>query len=348
MGCRRIFAAILILTWTVSLPSPISDDRGSLTDEERATGRVSCESEPALKVFRGEVVERPDEPLCFEAYISNFDTRPLRDGEGPHFRGIPRWVVQHVDRIEPTHTFGESRERPGRWFTIPELLARGIAPTDDSYRFSLEWREAHPNWYERGHLAQKYLAERLSVDRSRPERSPAWFTHNVANAVPQRARFNKGPWLTLECYTGAWANRYEELWIISGPLFLGEHEHSWLRTDIERKKGQQPMAVAIPDALFKIVVREENDDNALFPGHTRWYVLAFIYLQDDETYDRRPWNPATHLDSVAHIEELTHETFLGGLPFEQRGIKTERPDKLWPVRRTDFDPSCRRLAPREQ
>ena len=264
-----------------------------------------------------------DALVCFKAYLSNFDTdKSSADGSGKDILGIPHWVIQHVHKAKRSP---ESRKRPRAWFTVPALEAAGFAPTDDSYHFSQHFRANHSNWYERGHLAQKYLAERLG-------KSAGWFTHNVANAVPQRAQFNKGPWLSLECLTGAWANEYGDVWVIAGPIFVSGHPSKWLKSDMNKKA----LPVAIPTMLFKIVVRKAVDGS--------WIALAFIYPQEDSSYKKRPWHESDRLTSVAQIEKLTGETF-----FVDQSVKVSPPEKetaerLWPIKKDYFDTGCRSMA----
>ena len=59
----------------------------------------------------------------------------------------------------------------------------------------------------------KLIAERLGNDA-------AWNTHTTLNAVLQWGKFNRGIWLDLECLTAAWAQRYEQVWVITVPVFM--------------------------------------------------------------------------------------------------------------------------------
>ena len=264
-----------------------------------------------------------DTLVCFKAYLSNFDTDKSDVGsDGKEILGVPHWVIQHVHRAA---TPPESRERPRAWFTVPDLQRAGFAPTNDSYAFSRHFRASHPDWYERGHLAQKYLAERLG-------RSAGWFTHNVVNAVPQRGRFNKGPWLSLECLTGAWANEYGDVWIIAGPIFVTGHPARWLKSDAHK----DALPVAIPDLLFKIVVRKAPDGS--------WLSLAFIYPQEDSSYKKGPWNESDRLTSVARIEKLTGEAFFVGQNAKVSPPINKTAAKLWPVEKKDYDVGCKNMA----
>lgn len=309
--------------------------------------RICDENDPMLARHNNGIVEiRKEfgELLCFSKYVSFFDTRKSIFRNVEIQKGIPYWVVQKVKKwdqnltstdngIQRSENPVEGRRRPAQWFHVPSIKN---TPTDDSYRFTRSFRSQHSNWYERGHLAQKFLAERPPYDpkigESIPEGAGAgWFTHNVANAVPQRGQFNRGPWLALECYTGAWANKYEQVWIVSGPVFVNGRPTNWIESDLL----EDATAIAVPDALFKIVFRKARDKDA-----AKWHALAFLYPQESDAYQRGPWPPANWLTSIKQIEKLTDIDFSSS-PDSERAL----PKKIWPVSIEDFDPSCRRFAP---
>jgi endonuclease G, mitochondrial len=148
----------------------------------------------------------------------------------------------------------------------------------------------------------------------------------VVNAVPQLHNFNAGSWLTLECYTGAWANKFGEVWMVAGPVYTKNKPITWLRSDNNR----MALPVAIPPSEFKIVVRKQGD---------QWDVLAFVYPQTHKTYAKAPFDPEIFLKSVADIEQMTGEKFLSGLPNAAQ-LKQKIADKLWPVAKSDFDTGC--------
>jgi endonuclease G len=203
------------------------------------------------------------------------------------------------------------------------LLKQRIAPTHGSYEYSKAFRNSHPDWYERGHLAQKYLTERVSRDA-------AWFTHNVANAVPQRKKFNTSTWLTLECLTGAWANKYERVWVITGPVFKRKRPTAWLTSN--SNKGTVP--VAIPISMFKIVMKRNSAGD--------FEALGFSMPQAHRTYQKKgPWDPAVWFKSISEIERMTGQEFLLGAPGITQEVKDQEPTKLWPVAKTDFSSGCK-------
>jgi len=306
---------------------------GCVSTNALAAGERDCNDKMTL---RGEVQEKSltqwhnpdiakvsDFGVCFAGYVSNFagKTSDLDDDGEPDVLRIPLFVAHRVDRAEAKV---ETRKRPTRWFTVDELVPVGIAPTDQSYVFSQQWRAAHADWYERGHLAQKYLLERIGPDA-------AWFSHNLANAVPQRGRFNKTVWLDLECRVGAWANQYKKVWVIAGPVFQTGAPQSWLK---EPQRPARP--VAIPDAMFKIVLRQDDRDT--------WHALAFVMPQQDTRYElgAKKWDLLAWGSSIDQIERLTRQKFLPGVA-DNAPIRKARTKELWPHKAEEFDPPCRKF-----
>lgn len=111
------------------------------------------------------------------------------------------------------------------------------------------------------------------------------------------------------------------------PNFCGPSAYAFLGDP-----GEFP--VAIPEALFKIVIRESG-----IPHRPNF--LAFIYPQVGPGYSFTPYNHARFLTSVDEIEQLTGIDFLTSLP---DGVEAELEAKeapgLWPADASDFVPAC--------
>jgi len=246
----------------------------------------------------------------FRAYITSFDSDDDDDGDGRvDVWGIPEFVAYEIKKFEGT--LGKGPKRPNPWLTDKELASKGIAPTDATYQYSRAFRNNHPNWYVRGHLCMKQHAWRLGENAD-------WNTHTMLNAVPQREEFNSGIWLDLEYKTAAWADTYGAVWIVTGPVINNLKPSKWLG---EAYKGE--MKIAIPDALFKIVIKESDN-------HDRPDVLAFIYPQIGPGYNKSPYDHEKYLVSVDEIEEATGLDFLTKLPeIYQEIIEQEKAAQLW-------------------
>jgi endonuclease G, mitochondrial len=317
MRAAGMSSAMLLVAAFVLVTVGAAPARADVSAADAKSGIVEC-TQALLNDHNPGLAGDPDRLICFEGYVSNFDTKPVKIGNKQRFLGVPHWIAHHVLRDSTPPVSGP---RPNTWFTVPELADTGVAPIDDSYAFSQAFLKMHKNWYQRGHLAQKYLVERRG-------KKAALYTHNVVNAVPQLAAFNKGPWLTLECMTGAWANKYGEVWIVAGPVFKKNAPFKWLHSD----KNRKAVAVAIPPFEFKIVLRKTAGN---------WDALAFVYPQNHPSYQKGPFDPEMWFKSVADIEQMTGEHFLTGIP-NAAALKQKTADKLWPVAQSDFDmPACR-------
>ena len=260
----------------------------------------------------------------FRAFTVSFDSIDDDNGDGTaDVLGIPQWVSQEVKRFEGECV--ESGDRPRRWFSDLELIAEGTAPVDASYGYANPFRTFQQDWYVRGHLAMRFLAARMGTDA-------AWNTHTLLNAVPQRDGFNGGIWLDLEDLTGAWAQRFGAVWVMTGPIVVDQFPSGYIG---EPERNELP--VAIPDALYKIVVRDA-DEGAEQP----YEVLAFIYPQVGAGYTLRgEFDHTRFLTSVDEIEALTELDFFANLPGDvEESIEARVATDLWEVSCDDFVQGC--------
>ncbi|NKB45001.1 MAG: DNA/RNA non-specific endonuclease [Alphaproteobacteria bacterium] len=244
--------------------------------------------------------------FAFRAYLSSFDS----DGNGVSEPwGIPDFVAYEIKEYRGRQPKGP--DRPSPWIHDQHLVDWGLMPTDATYAYSRAFRQANPDWYVRGHLAMKQHAWRLGAEAD-------WNTHTMMNAVPQRNNFNKGIWLDLEIKTANWADKYGTVWIVDGPIMLNGRPRDWIG-----EPSKNEIQAAVPDALFKIVIKES--DNELQPD-----VLAFIYPQDDDGYGRKPYNHTQYLVSVDEIEGLTGLDFLTILPDDDEAfVEDQVAEELW-------------------
>lgn len=219
-----------------------------------------------------------DIPRFFRAYTVSFDGKDDNNNDGTDDKwGIPEWVAYELHK--KPQDIGKAPNRPSKWITDKSLHNTGIAPDDDSYLHSK---------YSRGHMCMKSHAWRLG-------RNADWNTHTVLNACPQQQPLNNGSWRALEDKTGKWADQYGKVWIICGPIVDNQTPTDWIGDPGEIK-------VVIPDAFFKIVIKESGSTIE---------TLAFIFLKDDEA--GRKANLVNYLTSIDKIEQLTELDFLTSL-----------------------------------
>ncbi|MEM8994527.1 MAG: DNA/RNA non-specific endonuclease [Acidobacteriota bacterium] len=250
----------------------------------------------------------------FRAFVLSFDGADDDDGDGDGDRyAIPHWVAYEIKAFPGE--LGAGPERPSSWLTDRELFEDGVAAGDASYKFSRDFRRANPEspqlGYDRGHMCMKLHAWRLGVNAD-------WNTHTTLNACPQQGELNQGIWLDLEKRTADWADRYGRVWIVAGPVIYGAGPSLWLGED-----GEVP--VAVPDAFFKLVIREEDGVDA--PE-----VLAFLYPQFGIGYkESGGYDHAPYLTSVDVLEALTGLDFLTALDDETEArVERTTAVELWP------------------
>lgn len=230
----------------------------------------------------------------FRAFTTCFDGTDDDNGDGiSDILAIPNWVAYELKAYP-----GELESLPSSpspWIRDEGLYLQGIAPSDDSYHFSQDWRDANPDspqlGYDRGHMCMKRHAWRLGENAT-------WNTHTVLNGCPQKSKLNQGIWCDLEDKTAEWADEYGSVWIMTGPIIYNHKPSKWLG-----QEGEVP--VAIPDAFFKIIVREVGNEKK---------VLSFVYPQEGIEYSSGPFDHKPYLTSVDIIETLTGLDFFPQLP----------------------------------
>lgn len=166
----------------------------------------------------------------------------------------------------------------------------------------------------------KLIAERISNEAAAQ-------THTFLNAVPQRSKFNEGIWLDLEYITSAWAQEYGKLWVVTGPIYIDGMPSGYIGEENEFK-------VAIPDALFKIVVKEIPEGKP--------EALAFVYPQVAAGYYSGTYQHSRYLTTIDEIEAMTGLSFLNNLSLsEQNRLKTNASSQLWPHNPALIKRACR-------
>lgn len=264
----------------------------------------------------------------FGVFKSSFDDDDDDDGDGqPDFRAVPEWVAYEIKAF--TQDANGQFEKPegikrNKWYRHSDLAFLWSSPgtkkgLDHSY-------SGVGNTFNRGHLAMKLHGDRIGWKQG-------CNTHFFFNAVPQRAKFNKGIWLDLEILTGAWANKFSSVWVIAGPIFNDGEPVTSIGDPDE-------VPVAVPNALFKIVIRE-------VPGSNLPETLAFIHPQDHPDYvqscKRDKHDQTKFLTTIAAIETQTGLRFFQSLSLtraEWDQLLNGKAEDLWPVEPRFFGHNC--------
>jgi len=110
----------------------------------------------------------------------------------------------------------------------------------------------------------------------------------LSNMCPQDESLNGGGWKKLEEKCREWANRYGEIYIIAGPVFIGT---------VPRTMGKGN--IAVPDAFFKVVLCRQGNPKA----------IGFIYENNSASQPM-----SDKVCSVDEVEKLTGFDFFSSLP----------------------------------
>ena len=195
---------------------------------------------------------------------------------------LPHWVAW---KLTADHING-SNQRKGIKFHEDEDVPEPRA-TDADYRSS---------GYDRGHICP-------SGDNKWSEQAQLE-SFLMTNICPQLHNLNAGDWNEMEQQCRRWAEKYGEIYIVSGPiLYKSRHK------TIGRNK------VVVPEAFFKVVLRMGNNPKA----------IGFVYKNAE---GNRP--KGDYVNSVDQVERITGIDFFPTLPddIEQR-IEAEASWKDW-------------------
>jgi len=230
----------------------------------------------------------------YRAYELSFDGKDDDTGDGDgDMNGQPEWVAYEVQDTGGKRKSGNKRPS---WFTDKDLSRAGVAPKNDTYTHG---------GYDRGHMCAKLTASMLGA-------AADYNTHTMLNASPQLHALNAGIWLDLEGLTLDWADEYKRVWVICGPVF--SRRAKWIGDEGEMK-------IPVPDAFFKIVVRESE-------GAPK--VICFLYPHREIKKTGGKWDHAAYAVTVDLVEALTGIDFLTAIPDKQEdALESKVSPKGW-------------------
>lgn len=251
-------------------------------------------------------IEPSDLIYQFAAYTTSFDSDDDNNGDGiGDLWGIPEWVAFEIKTKPDTMP---RYKRPSPWLTEDSLFALHKAPNDKTYAVSgtKDMKVVKTNnRFVRGHMCPKNAADRLGENAG-------YNTHTVLNAVPQLQWQNNGIWKYLEQDCTTWADKYESIWVISGPAFFRQNPCMWLG-----QAGNVP--AAIPDAIYKIVIRENKESESDIE------TMAFLFPNIIASTEKEAFEYITTIDE---LELVTNLKFLTELDKEEREMELKRNEGL--------------------
>lgn len=179
---------------------------------------------------------------------------------------LPVWVAWH---LTADHTDG-AYKRDGLKFAEDEDVPEPRATNMDYVN----------SGYDRGHICP-------SGD-NRWSREAQVQSFLYTNCCPQLHNLNTGDWRELEEKCRVWAQRYGDIYIVSGPLLLNKKHKT-----IGKNK------IVVPEAFFKVVLCMRGKPKA----------IGFIYRNE-------PTNKkmSSYVNTVDDVERITGLDFFAALP----------------------------------
>ncbi|XP_066572748.1 nuclease EXOG, mitochondrial [Amia ocellicauda] len=150
----------------------------------------------------------------------------------------PRWVAEHLSKEK---LLGKADRKHCKFKPDPRVPALFTAVNEDYL---------HSGW-SRGHMAP-------AGDNKHSEQS-MMETFYLSNIVPQNFENNAGFWNRLEMYCRELTKRFDDVWIVSGPLALPEVGPDGKKTVSYKVIGQDD--VAVPTHLYKVVLVQRNQSS---------------------------------------------------------------------------------------
>ncbi len=204
-------------------------------------------------------------------------------------RRNPLWVAYRLKKVGRPGEKASNPERQNRFRVDPRTISR---VKDADYTNT---------GYDRGHMAPSYgIGSRYGADAQDE-------TFFMSNMCPQLHKLNGGTWKNLEsCEADDFANAFEEVWIIDGPIF-------------NASSRSLTSGVLVPSQFYKIIIDELN-------GKPR--VLGFVMdhgIPSTKAFDQ-------YLMNVKAIQLLAGVEFFPGLPTTARAkLENSKPRRLWKV-----------------
>ncbi|XP_053116012.1 nuclease EXOG, mitochondrial isoform X5 [Hemicordylus capensis] len=170
------------------LPSPPPQSRAAASLEEPPRPpREEPVTESVLKKYGFPVAGA--ETRCYTNHALSYDQA----------KRVPRWVIEHISKYKTT---GNAERKYCKFRPDPSIPSVFSAMNEDYLG----------NGWSRGHMApagdNKYSPKAMAE------------TFYLSNIVPQNYANNAGFWNRMEMYCRELTERFEDVWIVSGPLTL--------------------------------------------------------------------------------------------------------------------------------
>lgn len=194
---------------------------------------------------------------------------------------IPNWVAYELTKQEKEGTVERARH------FVPDPDVRGICP---------ETRDYSNSGFDRGHMAP--AADMKWSEQAMRE------SFYLSNICPQNHNLNAGVWKSLEEKTRDWANLYQSVYVVCGPIVS------------EDCSVIGSCDISVPDAFYKVLLTSANN---------QWQAIGFYFENKAGTRPLR-----TFCKTVDELEEMTGIDFFPQLNDEvENRVESSSDFQFW-------------------
>lgn len=214
-----------------------------------AASTASCVA--ALSIYKEEIFHGKEEVLEPSAGVVGRYGFPLTGADIRFYanhtlsydqaRRTPRWVAEHISTEK---LYGNADRKRCKFKPDPNIPVLFTARNEDY--LGSGWSRGHMTPAGDNKYSEQAMAE----------------TFYLSNIVPQNFENNSGFWNRLEMYCRDLTKRFQDVWIISGPLVLPAVGADGKKTISYEVIGKDD--VAVPTHLFKVVLAQRKG----FPSET--------------------------------------------------------------------------------
>ncbi|XP_030358142.1 nuclease EXOG, mitochondrial isoform X2 [Strigops habroptila] len=148
---------------------------------------------------------------------------------------VPRWVIEHISKQK---MLGNADRRHCKFRPDPNIPLMFSAVNEDYLG----------SGWSRGHMAP--AGDNKFSTRAMAE------TFYLSNIVPQNYENNAGFWNRMEMYCRELTERFEDVWIVSGPLTLPQTNDDGKKSVTYQVIGKDD--VAVPSHLYKVILARRS------------------------------------------------------------------------------------------
>ncbi|NWV04825.1 EXOG Nuclease, partial [Ptilonorhynchus violaceus] len=148
---------------------------------------------------------------------------------------VPRWVIEHISKQK---TLGDADRRHCKFRPDPNIPLMFSAVNEDYLG----------SGWSRGHMAP--AGDNKFSTRAMAE------TFYLSNIVPQNYENNAGFWNRMEMYCRELTERFEDVWVVSGPLTLPQTNGDGKKSVTYQVIGKDD--VAVPSHLYKVILARRS------------------------------------------------------------------------------------------